>query len=213
MLVVESVNAKSEALLDPSGSVWNSIAASSLALKTTPSGTQPTSYTKVAGKQRGEAAVTSASMRLCHDGQRIYAHLEWKDTSEDLAIDGDGFPDAAALLLPLGKDAPMNQMGSEQQAVNGWQWKAGDEQGRSVVARGIGTTEPTADSVQVAAARAGKRWRVVISRSLVGAGPDSVALVAGGDSRVGVAIWEGSAGERGGFKAFTENWTDIRLAD
>ncbi|MBC8292316.1 MAG: hypothetical protein H8E45_04035 [Proteobacteria bacterium] len=213
MLVVKPVKAKSKALLDPSGSVWSSIAASSLSLKTTPAGTQPTSYTKVAGKQRGEAAVTSASMRLCHDGQRIYVHLEWKDENEDLATDGNGFPDAAAVLLPLGNDAPINQMGSEQQAVNAWQWRAGDEQGRSVVARGVGTTEPTPDPVEVAAARAGNRWRVVISRSLAGAGSDSVALATGGDSRVGVAIWEGSVGERGGFKAFTENWTDIRLAE
>jgi len=214
MLLIKKAKADSKELLDPTSAVWGSIPASTLALKGTPLGTQPTSYTRGAFKGRKVGAVPSVQVRACHDGETVFVHLEWADATENRGEADVIFPDGAAVVFPVGADAPINTMGNERQAVNAWQWRADASEGRSVVARGLGTSEATGDRVLTQAARAGERWQVVIARDLAGVDPGntSVALTPGGATRLGIAIWEGSNAERAGFKAYTENWTDAQLA-
>jgi DMSO reductase family type II enzyme heme b subunit len=215
MLTIPKTSANPETLLDPAAAHWQSVPSVMLSLKGTPLGTQPTSYTKMAFKGRPVGAVSRVELRGCHDGTSIFVHLQWADLIENDGQDGDAFPDAAAVVFPVGTgDAPINTMGSEQQAVNAWYWRAGSAEGRSVVAHGIGSTEPTEDRVRANAVYRAARWSVVIARSLAGADPgiSSVALEAGNTTRVGVAVWEGSNGERGGFKAYTDQWTEVQLA-
>jgi DMSO reductase family type II enzyme heme b subunit len=215
MVAITKVSANADELLDPLAAHWQSVPAVTLSLKGTPLGTQPTSYTKVVFKGRPVGAVSSVELRGCHDGTSMFVHLQWADLVEnDGQGDGDEFPDAAAVVFPISGDAPINTMGSERQAVNAWYWRAGSPEGRSVVARGIGSTEPTEDRVLAKGVYRGGRWSVVISRSLAGADPGvtSVGLEAGNATRIGVAVWEGSNDERGGFKAFTDQWTEAELA-
>ena len=216
MVVASRVGAKARALLDPASSVWSSIAPTALALEGTPLGTQPTPYTRASWKGRTVGAVPRVDVRVCHDGQTMFLRLEWPDATENRSIeDSNVFPDGASVLFPIGRDAPINTMGNEREGVNAWQWRADSEQGRSIVAHGIGTTEPTDEDVAVAAKWNDGHWHVVISRKLLGdtSGASSVRLEPGDATRLGVAVWEGSNSERAGFKAFTEDWTDVRLAD
>lgn len=216
MLIVGKVSAGRAQLQDPESAVWGSVPASSLALAGTPLGTQPTPYTRAAWKGRKIGAVSDVEMRLCHDGESLFVRLAWADPSENRALEENNtFPDGAAVLFPIGGDAPINTMGNDREGVNGWQWRADSAQGRSVVAHGLGTTEPNTETVHASAVRKAGGWQVVLSRALVvpGSGETSVALEPGATSRIGAAIWEGSNGERAGFKAFTEEWTDIQLED
>ncbi|MEE8311601.1 MAG: ethylbenzene dehydrogenase-related protein [Candidatus Binatia bacterium] len=214
MLLITKSKADSKELLDPTAAAWSSIPASDLPLKGTPLGTQPTPYTRTIFKGRKVGAVPGVQLKACHNGQAVFIHLAWTDATENRGEGNGVFPDGAAVIFPVGADAPINTMGSKQLPVNAWQWRADATEGQSVVAHGLGTTEPTGDRVSVQAARAGGRWQVVIARDLLGADPGntSVSLTPGGTTRLGIAIWEGSHGERAGFKAYTESWTDAKLA-
>ncbi|RMD83991.1 MAG: hypothetical protein D6815_05225 [Candidatus Dadabacteria bacterium] len=216
MLVVKKVSAAHDKLLDPTSSAWSAVKPLSLELKPTPIGNQPTPYTRTAWKDKKEInAVKQVEARLCHDGSKLYIRLEWKDPTENREpTDNNVFPDGAAVLFPIGKDAPINTMGNEQQWVNGWQWRADSEEGRSVWAKGVGTTEPTGEAVEAKAVHKGDRWLLVLARDLAGAGGGkSVRLAPGASSKFGVAVWEGSHGERAGYKGFTENWIEFQLAE
>ena len=198
MLLITKANADSKELLDPTAGAWSSIAASNVTLQATPLGTQPTPYTRTSFKGRKVGAVPSVQLKACHNGQAMFIHLAWTDATENRGEDNGIFPDGAAVVFPIGADAPINTMGSEQLPVNAWQWRADASEGRSVVARGLGTTEPTGDRVSTQAARAGGRWQVVIARDLEGADPGntSVSLTPGGATRLGIAIWrEATASE------------------
>lgn len=213
MLVVTKLSADRGALMDPAASVWQPLHTTALALEGTPTGTQPTPYTRSAWKDRKIGAVARVGVQAAHDGESIFVRLEWADATENRTVeDNNVFPDGAGVLFPVNKTAPIDKMGSETEPVSAWQWQANSERGRSVVAHGVGTTEPTSETVDVAAVRTADGWQVVLSRKLMGAG-GAVSLEPGGASRLGVAVWEGSNGERAGFKAFTPKWTDIRLAD
>jgi len=213
MLVVAKLSADRGTLMNPAASVWRPIEMATLALEGTPTGTQPTPYTRTAWKDRKVGAVSQVAVQAAHDGESIFIRLEWADATENRAVeDNNVFPDGAGVLFPIKETAPINKMGSEDEPVNAWQWQASSERGRSVIAHGVGTTEPTPDTVDVAAVRSSDHWQVILSRKLAGDG-ESVNLLPGKVSRIGVAVWEGSNGERAGFKGFTPDWTDIRLAD
>lgn len=211
---VKRISKKGDDLLDPKARSWRAFTELTLPLIGTPVGVQPSPYTKAAWKDREIGAVKSVQVRACHDNESIYIRLEWEDPSEDLSAErGGAFVDAAAVAFPIDPDAPINTMGNEQAGVNAWQWKADSDRGRSVIAYGLGTSEPSSDEVRTGAKRKGDRWQVVISRRLsaVTGKKTSVNLVPGESTRFGVAIWEGGHGERAGFKAYTENWIDIRI--
>lgn len=211
---IQKVSGLAKDLLDPQARSWHTLAATELALIGTPVGIQPSSYTKATWKDRKIGAVESVEVRACHNDKFIFIRLEWEDPSEDRSADrGGSFVDAAAVAFPIDLDAPINTMGNEHAGVNAWQWKADSDRGRSVIAYGLGTTEPSSEEVRTAAVRAGDRWQVVISRRLkatVGQ-KTSVNLTPGKSTRFGVAVWEGGHGERAGFKAYTENWIDIQI--
>ncbi len=215
MIVIKKVADTSGSMADPQAAAWKSIKPTALTLIPTPIGNQPTPYTKTAWKDRKIGAVSAAELRVAHDGQTIFVRLNWDDITENREIeDAEIFPDAAGVLWPISSEAAINTMGAEHQGVNAWQWKANEESGRSVSAFGTGSSEPNGDSIDAQAQRTAKGWAVVIARKLVAEGDaeHSVKLAEGNRTRLGVAIWEGSNGERAGYKAFTENWIDVEIA-
>ena len=216
MIVAKLVKEDRSALLDPASAAWGGMAGSALALVGTPIGTQPTPYTRTSWKGKATGAVKQVNVRMCHDGSSLFVRLEWQDATENReTVEGGVFPDGAGVLFPIHGDAPINTMGNEREWVNAWQWRGDSKQGRSVYAKGLGTTEPNKEPVEVSAVHNGDRWHVVISRALKTdlSGNTSVDLSPGAKTRFGVAVWEGGSGERAGFKGFTEEWNDLRLAD
>ena len=215
MLTATRLATSQQELLDPAAPAWRRLPAATVALKGTPLGTQPTSYMRSAWKDRKIGAVERVDIKVCHNGEALFIRLEWPDASENLAGGSDGFVDAAAVAFPLGSDVPLDTMGNEKGWVNAWQWRADVAGARAVVAHGLGTTEPTADRVGAAFLRSEGRWQVVLCRDLASAlAPQTaIALEPGGATRFAVAVWEGSNGERAGFKAYTAEWIDLLLAE
>jgi DMSO reductase family type II enzyme heme b subunit len=204
-----------EALLDPDGSAWKAARAERVQMMGTPLGLQPTPAIQVAWANKKIGAVERVDVAAVNDGSVLAFRLEWSDATEDRALDDTtAFPDAAAILLPSVAGAPLPTMGAPGMAVNAWYWRA-DEQGkgRHVVAEGLGTSR-TLDTELVVGRGIwkGGGWRVVIARPLRINTTEPVAqLEPGQTTQYGVAIWEGSHGERAGIKAFSIDWRDLRL--
>jgi complex iron-sulfur molybdoenzyme family reductase subunit gamma len=185
----------SEQLLDPDGAAWKEARAERLALMGTPVGLQPTAYVRAAWTGKTIGSVDGVEVTALHNG-------------ELLAFD------AAGILLPVVAGAPLVTMGAEGLAVNAWYWRADEpEQGRNITAEGLGTTRPLPGQlVQARGLWKEGRWRVVIARALRVSSSEPVAQLEPGDTTgFGVAIWEGSHGERAGIKAFSGDWHELRL--
>jgi DMSO reductase family type II enzyme heme b subunit len=203
-----------ETLLDADADVWKGVRPEPLELVGTPLVLQPTAAIQVAWSKKSIGAVRGVWVAALCDAATLAFRLEWDDPTENRAIvDTVAFPDGAAIVLPSAPGAPLVTMGAPGQAVNAWYWRADEEKGRNVVAEGIGTSR-TADAELVAARGTwkGGRWRVVIARALRVRSTESVAqLEPGQRTQFGVAVWEGSHGERAGLKAFSGDWRELLL--
>jgi DMSO reductase family type II enzyme heme b subunit len=207
--------AELEALRDPDAPKWKRAGSQELKLQGTPLGMQPTGHIRAAWSERKIGSVARVSVAAVHDGQVLAFRLEWSAASESREQkDNDQFPDAAAVMLPSAPNAPVFTMGAPGLAVNAWYWRADEERARNVVAEGLGTTR-TLDDQLVRGRGAWKegRWRVVIARALRVATDAPVAqLEPGAATGFGVAVWDGSGGERAGIKAFSGPlWQELQL--
>lgn len=202
-------------LLEADSALWRGVSSESLKLMGTPVGLQPTAVIRAAWMERTIGAIAEVSVQAVCDGRTLAFRLEWPDARADAVLgDTTSFVDAAAVLLPSVPGAPLMTMGAPGTAVNAWYWRADEpERGRQVVAEGLGTTRTLeGDEVKARGVHAGGRWRVVIARSLSSASGDPVAQLSAGQSTgMGVAIWEGSSGERAGIKAFSGDWQPLVL--
>ncbi len=147
------------------------------------------------------------------DGKNLRVTLSWDDPTED-AIAGDkrvayggdviykkptertdSFGDAAAMMLPAAKGGrnPGIMMGDPAREVRIVLWRAGMK-GETLHGRGRGTVEraPGDSGLSVAHARTGVRRTVTF-------------MVRDFDPELPVsfAVWEGSAGDRNGYKWYT----------
>ncbi|GJL77891.1 MAG: hypothetical protein NPINA01_08800 [Nitrospinaceae bacterium] len=74
-----------------------------------------------------DPSVKKVSLSAVRNGSDIAFLLEWEDRTQDHSFGHSArFTDQAAVMFPLepGEEAPLITMGSENQVVNIWQWKA-----------------------------------------------------------------------------------------
>ena len=74
-----------------------------------------------------DPSVKKVSLSAVSNGTDIAFLLEWEDATQDNTYGhSDRFTDQAAVMFPLkpAAEAPLITMGSENQVVNIWQWKA-----------------------------------------------------------------------------------------
>ena len=206
-----------DAALDPNGGLWSRPVVSTVKLLGTPVGLQPTDAIRVSWMEKKIGMVESVAVAAVHDGQNVAFHLEWSDATENRSMDDTtAFPDAAGILLRSVEGAPSVTMGAVGLAVNALYWRADEDGGgRQVVAEGLGTTRPVeGNGVKSRGVWSNGRWRVVITRSLKVTTTEPVAQLSPGQiTGFGVAIWEGSNGERAGIKAFSGDWLELSLAN
>jgi DMSO reductase family type II enzyme heme b subunit len=215
-MLVKKVQASRDVLLDPQAAPWKQVAAETIALEGTPLALQPSPYIKAAWKGREIGKVKSVRLAALHNSADVFFRLAWADPDEDEKItDSNVFPDGAALLFPIRGDAPLQTMGSKSQPVNAWHWRADfGEHGKNNVAEGLGTTRLTTTSHVLCRASWNRgAWALVISRPLAvpDQAGDAVELRPGSSVKLGVAIWEGANGERGGVKAFSKVWRQAQF--
>ena len=205
-----------DAVLQPDAALWRAQKPETVKLKGTPLDMQPTGAIKIAWANKKIGAVESLLLAAIHDGERIAFRLEWSDPVANLEIgDTTDFPDGCGILLPSVEFAPMAVMGAVGMAVNAWYWRADDNgRGRQLLAEGLGTTRIVDEElVRGNGVYENGRWHVVITRPLKVQSSESLAQLEPGQSTgFGVAIWEGSQGERAGIKAISgDNWIKLDI--
>lgn len=215
MLIAKKSNASD--LGDPSASAWQGARSEKVALGPTPLGLQPSPYiqTRWEGKRYGQTG--SVDVRALSNGSEIFIRLSWSDATEDREPRGnESFPDGAALAFPVNDDAPLITMGSKEQPVNAWLWRANleSESALNMIATGIGTSFTTAAStVRCKGIWKEGRWAVVFSRAfgVPEAAGGGTQFASGEPVKYGVAVWNGSNGERAGIKAYSQAWKSLKL--
>jgi DMSO reductase family type II enzyme heme b subunit len=203
------------ALLDPGSSIWQQGDAKTIDLVGTPASLQPTAAIRANWQDGAFGAVSQVSLKALHNGDLLAFRLQWAeaDPSRDNG-NNTRFPDGAAIAFPLAGEPPLVTMGAPGQPINIWFWRADEEQGRQLVAEGLGSSE-TVDNNRVLTSHfwQGGQYSVVIARAMANDGDiPSVQFKTGENSRFGLAIWSGSKGERAGIKSFAPAWFDLTLA-
>jgi DMSO reductase family type II enzyme heme b subunit len=215
MLTVQKSSAPD--LSDPTAAIWLRAPAERVPLGPTPLGLQPTPYIQARYEGQPYGQTGPVEVRALTDGQTLYIHLSWADASEDDHPRGtQSFADGAALAFPIRGDAPIITMGSPDAPINAWLWRAdqGSDAGRNVMAHGIGTSAATPPStVRCRGVWKEGRWNVVFSRplSIPDAAGGGVQFAPGDEVKFGVAIWNGSKGERAGIKSYSEAWHTLKV--
>jgi len=171
-----------------------------------PIGMQPGGYVAKAYAYRDGAAVTpSIDLEVAKLAGLWRVRLRWPCPEPVRDVQGDPslFPDAAALLVPRVEGAPWVTMGAPGLGVEGVLWRADGAPLRSVRAEGLGTMErgdPPAG------------WS---ARGIFDSGAWSLDFTLRGWSaldaqrQLAVAIWRGSAQDRGGLKSVTPGWVEV----
>ena len=181
---------------------------------------QPSRYIRGAYAGHAFGKVREVTVKVAESDGQILVWMSWADQEEDRAHKDNRFPDAAAVMFPLAGDAPIESMGSTDQPVSVWYWRPDlDAQSQELVAVGLGTVD-VIEPVEVGETTSGGplaarssyddgRWTVVLKRGAASTAADRVDVAPSGATKAGFAVWEGSAGERGGFKAASPSWLEL----
>ncbi len=200
----------------PDAGIWSKVRARRISLIGAPVALQPSPFIVNTWQNKPVGKVSAVDFSALHNGEFLALRLGWADPHQDLDLhDNDSFPDGAAVIFPLRKDATLATMGSVEQPVNAWHWRADRPTlARNNVATGIGSSRVTqGGEISTCAIYHNGHWQLVFLRRLqVKEVSSAVQFAAGQTCKIGFAVWEGSNGERGGLKAFSPEWQELTLA-
>jgi dimethylsulfide dehydrogenase subunit gamma/complex iron-sulfur molybdoenzyme family reductase subunit gamma len=154
------------------------------------------------------------------DRSRVYVKLRWVDATPDTETTVDRFRDGAAVQFALGGgESTSHMMGSTEQPVNIWYWRADSGRAENLAAGGFGSTTLLDKQVVTANAAYGtaeateaNEWTVVLSRSLGEGGEYLVDFTPGVAQPLAFAVWDGHDGQRDGDKRASTGWIKVDLA-
>jgi DMSO reductase family type II enzyme heme b subunit len=176
-----------------------------IGLRGTEARAQPSAYVRTAWAGKRIGAVRSLSVQAANNRQSLFFRLEWVDATHNPDYgDGSVFPDAAAVLFPANRQAPLHLMGSPAAGIEAWYWRATRRDfGEALAFSGFATEEPQPGiPVLTSASWSDGHWRVVIGAPLAVVSPtDAVAF----------AVWEGSNQERAGLHSYSPEWQELTI--
>jgi DMSO reductase family type II enzyme heme b subunit len=163
-------------------------------------------------------AVKKIWMKSVYNADSIFFYLEWDSPKANLKIeDIHIFPDGIALLMPL-KDiekTPITEMGTKDYPTTSWYWRPDfDNKPKNQVAHGLSTSLYTEKSSIVSDSKwENGKWHVVMGRTMKAnrPGEETLDFAPGAKIGLGIAVWEGENGERGGIKAFSKEWRFLEI--
>ena len=215
MVTAKRVNVAQDALLDPESSAWSGVPQETVALEATPLVLQPSEYVQVKWATWQHGVIQEVRVRAAHNGDVLCFRLEWDDPTDDSRPnDTTNFPDQAGVMLPIGPDAPISEMGLPGQPVNMWLWRADVPTPFYVTATGRGTTtRHPASPLQGRGVWRSGVWRVTIARPFAVDLPKEqvVPLAPGAQHTCTFAVWQGSNKERAGLKAYQPLWQPLEI--
>ncbi len=200
-------------LLNPHASQWQKIPEAAVLLRAAPLHLQPSRYIRTKWADRPVGVVRSVAVKVGYSSRYMFLRLQWSDPLPNVDYGrGMTFPDAAAVMFPTSGHAPPVAMGSPDEPVNIWYWRADSSRPQNLRAQGPGTVEPIDGPELWARANwQSGQWHLVFARALGDGGPGNVSLRPGSRVLAAFAIWEGNNQERGGLKAVSHTWTEIIL--
>jgi steroid C-25 hydroxylase gamma subunit len=199
-------NVAPDELVSPVHPEWDSVPAEIAWLEATPLDAQPSAYVRKAWAEKSHGTVRALTIQAVVAGGSLLLRLGWVTASpRDRVSDNDVYADACGVLFPAdGRTAELSSMGSPQNPVAAWYWRAGLDEAISATATGLGTVErDLSTKIRAVGVLRGNEWHVVFSRSLKGDGP---SLSGGAEIPVGFAVWCGANAERAGLKSHTPSW-------
>lgn len=212
------VNATREQLLDPAASGWSTIPGEEIKLDATPLANQPSEYIKASRDEKTIGNVRKLNVQAAHNGTEVFFRLTWEDETRSVSITDLGvFPDACGVLMPMTeRDTPIDEMGTNDDPVNAWFWRADrNDEPRNIVAKGLSTTENTKKcAIETKSKWEEGTWSVVFARPLrlPDQSEEAVQIDPGRAVKIGFALWEGNSGERAGVKSFSKEWRELTFA-
>jgi DMSO reductase family type II enzyme heme b subunit len=208
-LVARRRDHDADALSDPLAPEWTDVPESSFALVPTPLEAQPSAYVRAAWHGRPRGAIPTISVRAASADGQLLLRLRWAAAEPNRGItDSNVYADACAVLFPAIGHAPLDTMGSPEEPVIAWYWRAG---GEPLVSRatGLGTVSRLSPhNLEAVATWVAGEWVVVLSSPLGAAEP---VLDHGKATDVAFAAWLGAASERAGLKSYTPSWQTLRI--
>ena len=184
-----------------------------------------------------DPSTKAVKVSAVQNDSKIAILLEWDDTTLENKIEVSAtHTDQAAIMFPLypGKEVPSITMGSENEIVNIWQWRAiweaslvSESRGKNrdpriltpsnfrrspvedLTAAGFSTlTTQDEQNVSGRGTWQNKTWRVVFKRNLVNS--DNADIQFRHPIVMAIAVWNGGNRERNGQKGIS-NWILLRL--
>ncbi len=194
---------------------WRKAPRLRIELIATPLAMQPSPFIVNTWRDRPYGNTGSLAFSALHNGDLLALRLDWADPDADLGQgDNDRFADGAAVMFPLKDDAPLFLMGSPEQPVSIWHWRADRATtARGNVASGLGTSRVTRNvEIATSAQHRDGRWQLIFLRKLAaGDARRSAQFARGATARIAFAVWQGGNGERAGLKSVSPQWHDIVL--
>jgi len=158
-------------------------------------------------------------LHLARSSDRFYVRMRWRDDTRDAATTRDRFRDAAAIQFSLGDDVTSYMMGTgPQEPVNIWYWPGDGAAVQNLAAGGFGSTTILPSQSVTGAGLYEENdgdpneWAVVMSRPL-GVSGDYEVSFRRYEVPVAFAVWQGSDGQRDGFKHVTNGWIILDMAE
>jgi steroid C-25 hydroxylase gamma subunit len=212
---VRRVAESTQALVDPRHDAWDRLQDERIELTPVPLVLQPSEYTQVKWADAEYGDTPAVRVSAAYNREAVFFHMRWNDPTDD-SRPGDmaNFPDQAAVMLPIGDDAPISEMGLPDHPVNMWLWRADVETPLYVTATGRGTTMRHHESPLLGGAvHRGGSWHVVVARpfNVRLESQYVVPLAPGVNHRCTFAIWQGSNKERAGLKAYGPVWEPLEM--
>lgn len=194
----------------PDAAQWAQSESKTIDMIATPLAMQPTGYIIKSWTDKPYGRITKLNAAAVHDGSTFAIRLSWEVPPP--TEKGGDFPPAVAFALPVKAVPPLVLMGTAEAPMHILRWQGGRHTGvRSIIAKGIGTSDHAPDVGQKGAVKQeGNRYTVVIARAL-GAGAGAAPLKPGSSTKIGFAAWDGGNEERAGIKSFSVDWIDLAL--
>ena len=204
-------------LRDLKSDFWKKIQPNILPMNPTPVAMQPTQAIRSEWESKPYGLVKEVSLSAAHNGRFVAFRLEWTDPNQDEnRHDNSIFSDGAAVMLASVSGAPVTLMGAPGMPVNILYWRADEgEQGRNIVAEGIGTSRTVDQEMVVCTEQwANNTWQVIIARPLKIDTKEGIAqLSSGKEMAYGVVIWNGAGGERAGIKSYAAGGDQLVIGE
>lgn len=199
--------------LAPNSAYWARVPVTQVDMMPAPLAMQPTEYVRNSWENKAYGQTAKIAVASVHDGETWALRATWSTPPGETAgkAGTPDFPDALALALPVRNNPVFTLMGSEDAPIHYLRWSADEKNLLSLLATGIGKSQPgPALKCSVQAAAEGNAWQVVMTRAL-GTGKDIAPLQAGKKTGIGFALWRGANEERAGLKAFSIDWIALEL--